>query len=655
MFPKQSTRLILYGDEPSKVTTANNKYPSEQLQQSAPGSLPDDSLRALEVLVICSICQNRLRSPRMLQCQHTFCLACLEAMVQQHEQKNYITCSTCNEKHELMSASGRVTDLPPNLYIDSVLQVLSRGQTLSNQNMPSTAAVAAAIEKEEVHLSCYKCATIGNIRMQNCGHCKQTLCAICWQTHMGELAKQVQQLNVQLNSASEKMDRKMTDYKVRFSDINLRIKEHYEEKIAKLRQYEQNLLGESRRVMNDAVCAHELVMEKIRHLKTSIEGSNNGAVDTHDNFVDLFLSFHKEVSIVFEEISQWGKEIILFDQENSKIEVINTIADGTSSNTASTIEGTSKVISSKCAPLNTRESITAFYKNHSFKPKMVWNKCHRPAGVGMAPWMYGETNEAPIYIAGAESKMLFVVNKTNGDVMQRVSYDKMVYPNAITFDQKSKEVFVSDKWKHCIFVFSAEGTFLRQLCEKGDQEGRLRAPEGLATGPSGTLFVCDTGNDRVQCISSTTGRMLSQFGRIQKEQLLKASQTKTPTRHVDLKCPTDVAIYNDTVIVLDSGNRRVKIFNKRGEQIREFGQIGSLPGQFQYPEVMAVDPSGFILVGDGGNARILVYQPSGQFVTAMGSRGDSPGKFNWLTGLFVGKDREIIISDNKNHTVQVFC
>lgn len=66
--------------------------------------------------------------------------------------------------------------------------------------------------------------------------------------------------------------------------------------------------------MNDAVCAHELVMEKIRHLKTSIEGSNNGAVDTHDNFVDLFLSFHKEVSIVFEEISQWGKEIILFDQ-----------------------------------------------------------------------------------------------------------------------------------------------------------------------------------------------------------------------------------------------------------------------------------------------------------------------------------------------------
>lgn len=60
---------------------------------------------------------------------------------------DYITCSTCNEKHELMSASGRVTDLPPNLYIDSVLQVLSRGQTLSNQNMPSTAAVAAAIEK----------------------------------------------------------------------------------------------------------------------------------------------------------------------------------------------------------------------------------------------------------------------------------------------------------------------------------------------------------------------------------------------------------------------------------------------------------------------------------------------------------------------------
>lgn len=147
--------------------------------------------------------------------------------------------------------------------------------------------------------------------------------------------------------------------------------------------------------------------------------------------------------------------------------------------------------------------------------------------------------------------------------------------------------------------------------------------------------------------------MLSQFGRIPKDQLMKAAQTKTPTRYVDLKSPTGVAIHDDKVFVLDSGNRRVKVFNKQGERILEFGQVGSMVGQFQYPEVIAVDPSGFILVGDGGNAKVLIYHPSGSFVTALGCRGDKPGRFNWVSGLFVTKDREIIISDYKNHNVQV--
>lgn len=149
--------------------------------------------------------------------------------------------------------------------------------------------------------------------------------------------------------------------------------------------------------------------------------------------------------------------------------------------------------------------------------------------------------------------------------------------------------------------------------------------------------------------------MLSQFGCISKDQLLKATQTKRPTRYVDLKCPTGIAIHNDKVVVLDSGNRRVKIFNKQGEKILEFGQVGSIIGQFQYPEVIAVDPSGFILVGDGGNAKILIYRPNGSFVTALGCRGEKPGTFNWLSGIFISKDREIIISDYKNHTVQVIA
>ena len=158
----------------------------------------------------------------------------------------------------------------------------------------------------------------------------------------------------------------------------------------------------------------------------------------------------------------------------------------------------------------------------------------------------------------------------------------------------------------------------------------------------------------MQCLSTTDGKAHSQFGRLTKDQLIKASQTKISSRMVDLKNPTDIAVQkNASVLVLDAGNRRVKLFNKYGEQLLEFGQTGTINGQFQYPEVIGVDPAGFILVGDGGNAKILVYRPNGQFVTALGSRGDSAGKFNWISGLCVSKDWEIVISDYKNHAVQL--
>lgn len=75
---------------------------------------------------------------------------------------------------------------------------------------------------------------------------------------------------------------------------------------------------ESQRILNDALCAHELVMEKIRRLKTTIE---DNAIGSHGNFVQAFLNLHKEISIVFEEISHWGEEIVLFDQVPFSVEI----------------------------------------------------------------------------------------------------------------------------------------------------------------------------------------------------------------------------------------------------------------------------------------------------------------------------------------------
>lgn len=123
----------------------------------------------------------------------------------------------------------------------------------------------------------------------------------------------------------------------------------------------------------------------------------------------------------------------------------------------------------------------------------------------------------------------------------------------------------------------------------------------------------------------------------------------------ELNAPTSVAITNDRVVVLDSGNRRVKVYNKQDKsKVIEFGSMGQRKGQFRQPEVLAVDPMGYILVGDSGNCRVQVFKPSGQLVRVFGGLGTQPGKFGWISGIHVTKQLDIIISDTKNHSVNFF-
>lgn len=57
----------------------------------------------------------------------------------------------------------------------------------------------------------------------------------------------------------------------------------------------------------------------------------------------------------------------------------------------------------------------------------------------------------------------------------------------------------SDKWKHCVHVFSKDGDYLRSIGQKGSRVGMFRSPEGIATdNAQNHIYVVDTGNDRVQ-------------------------------------------------------------------------------------------------------------------------------------------------------------
>ncbi|XP_053665398.1 RING finger protein nhl-1-like [Anopheles marshallii] len=645
----RSSRLISYDDTarspPMAVPNRSRNTEGSSYRNSYDASHKRDHMsKTIEQLLICGICELRLNVPKMLNCQHTFCLECLEESIHKQTDKTYIGCITCGTKQLLKDPD--LTVLPSNLHIDNMLLMMNPAPTRPSSLIRTTVGSYQLENSLAPTLQCSKCQTVSETSLHKCDHCMSMLCAICWLAHVDELSRQLGQLEGQLKSAIEKLDHKMIEYKSRFSEINVEITDCFRDKILALQQQQTELLDSSQGILNDAVCSHEMVRAKIDQLMVSIGRPIVGSLDP----VQVYLKLHKDLSIVLEEVSLWGRERVIFNREKLKVE---SIFDTQPVPTIKPSTSVKPSVKHQLHPNSSETSVIQFYKTHVYKPRLLWNHCQRPTGVGFAPWNHEELKKPLLYVAGSECRIVFGIDKTNGHIVQKISHEELSYPQGITFDPDRKELLVTDKWKHCIFVFSQEGQLLRKLCSKGDQAGQLRSPEGIAFCSSETIFVCDTGNDRIQCLSTNDGKAHTQFGRLTKDQLVKATQSKISSRMVDLKNPTDIAVQKDSILVLDAGNRRVKLFNKYGEQLLEFGQTGTINGQFQYPEVIGVDPAGFILVGDGGNAKVLVYRPNGQFVTALGSRGDSAGKFNWISGICVSKDWEIVISDYKNHAVQL--
>ncbi|GBM64171.1 B-box type zinc finger protein ncl-1 [Araneus ventricosus] len=170
--------------------------------------------------------------------------------------------------------------------------------------------------------------------------------------------------------------------------------------------------------------------------------------------------------------------------------------------------------------------------------------------------------------------------------------------------------------------------------EFGVMEGQFTEPSGVAVNAQNDIIVADTNNHRIQ-IFDKEGRFKFQFGECGK----RDGQLLYPNRVAVVKPSGDI------IVTERSPTHQIQIYNQYGQFVRKFGA-----NILQHPRGVTVDNKGRIIVAECKVMRVIIFDQLGNVLQKFGCSKH----LEFPNGVVVNDKQEIFISDNRAHCVKVF-
>jgi DNA-binding beta-propeller fold protein YncE len=166
-----------------------------------------------------------------------------------------------------------------------------------------------------------------------------------------------------------------------------------------------------------------------------------------------------------------------------------------------------------------------------------------------------------------------------------------------------------------LLEFGPDGRFIREI---GHNLYAWSFAHAVRIDKDDNIWAIDKGSDMIIKFDPQ-GRVAMVFGR-KKE----ASDGAAPWTHVNpprpavdgqFRQPTDVTWDPQGDIFITDGyiNSRVAKYDRNGDWVKQWGDYGDGPGQFNIPHSIVSDHQGNIYVADRGNRRIQVFDSNGAF------------------------------------------
>lgn len=195
---------------------------------------------------------------------------------------------------------------------------------------------------------------------------------------------------------------------------------------------------------------------------------------------------------------------------------------------------------------------------------------------------------------------------------------------------------VTDTENHRIQIFSSEGVFKHKFGTRGNELHELCYPLCVAMTTDDCIAVTDSVN---ACI-----KVFSQNGDF---------QNKYGSENF-LEFPYGIAISHDNfMIVTDICKHRVFVLYPSGGIFSEFGEYGTGSREFDHPYFVTVNKEKQIVVSDSGNCSVKIFQFEGKLLRVFGSKDYRIGdNFCALQGLCTDAlDNTLVICNNAVYIV----
>lgn len=157
-------------------------------------------------------------------------------------------------------------------------------------------------------------------------------------------------------------------------------------------------------------------------------------------------------------------------------------------------------------------------------------------------------------------------------------------------------IYVCNSKQGRIECFTADGVWARSIGAPGELSPEYSGCGGVAVGTDGTVYVADTWNHRIAVFNpdGTFARKIE----------------------AGFWGPRDIAVFGELLVAADTGNHRLVVLGPEGNELRTIGKKGSLTGEFIEPVGLAATADR-LYVADVGNVRVQAFnrnfQPEFEF------------------------------------------